>query len=271
MQHHAGTVLATHTLTARNTATASSNRMHDDTVARQLGFSGGLVPGADVWAYAAHPLVETWGLDWLANGAMELRFHAPFYDGDRVRVSVTAGDDQNTVRLAAVNDAGTLCAAGTATRSATAPPPDPAGIPAAPLPDWPPPRASAAHFESHPVLGTLEAPWSEDLAAAYLDAVGEQSPLLRDGAVAPPGWLARLSDFVLVANVTMGPWIFAQAQLRHLGLVHAGETVAVRARVAQVYERSGHRFVDLDLLMLTGDDRPVLCGRKTAIYAPRGA
>src|SRR3982074_3619656 len=36
---------------AYNTAKLSENKMHDDTVAKRFGFSGGLVPGVDVMAY----------------------------------------------------------------------------------------------------------------------------------------------------------------------------------------------------------------------------
>ena len=34
------------------------NRVHDDDVARLFGFSAGLVPGVDIYAYMTHPLVE---------------------------------------------------------------------------------------------------------------------------------------------------------------------------------------------------------------------
>jgi len=44
-----------HSLVAFNTATASANKIHDDTVAASLGFRGGLVPGVDVYAYLCHP------------------------------------------------------------------------------------------------------------------------------------------------------------------------------------------------------------------------
>jgi len=264
-------MVVSYRVTARNNAVASSNRMHDDTVARSLGFGGGLVPGADVWAYMAHPVLETWGRTWLERGTMEVRFQAPFYAGDTVDVELAHDPaDADAVVLRALNGAGQVCATGRATRCDDTPPPSMSDFPVQPLPDWPPPRASREHFESHRVLGTLESPWSTDLAEPYLDSVDETSALLRSGDVAPPGWLARLTDFVLVANVTLGPWIFAQARLRHLGLVHAGDVVAARATVASVYERSGHRFVDLDLLFTAGE-RPVLCGRKTAIYQPRGA
>jgi acyl dehydratase len=261
-----------HRVIARNNAVASSNRMHDDTVARDYGFRGGLVPGADVWAYMAHPLLEAWGLDWLAEGSMQVRFRAPFYDGDEVTVEVSPDGDgaAGAVVLQAANQAGTVCATGSALRRDIAQPgPDPAAFPVTPLPDWPPPAASEAFFTAHPVLGTLDAEWSADGASGYLDQVDESSPLLRDGAVAPPGWLARLTDFVLVANVSLGPWIFAEASLRHLGHVHAGDMVSARSRVAALYERRGHRFVELDLLFTTAGDRPVLSGRKTAIYEPR--
>ena len=40
--------LETYRVTAFNTAKQSENKMHDDTVARRFGFSGGLVPGVDV-------------------------------------------------------------------------------------------------------------------------------------------------------------------------------------------------------------------------------
>src|SRR5579871_6445595 len=48
------TRLETHRVEAYNTAKLSENKMHDDTVARKFGFSGGLVPGVDVMAYMMH-------------------------------------------------------------------------------------------------------------------------------------------------------------------------------------------------------------------------
>jgi acyl dehydratase len=263
---------APYTVIARNNAVASSNRMHDDGVAQSLGFRGGLVPGADVWAYMAHPLIEAWGREWLEHGAMEARFQSPFYDGDEVRVEVEPDPDggDGVVVVRALNAVGTVCASGRAVRRDTSAAPPLDAFPISPLPDWPPPAATREYFESHAMLGTLRAPWTADLAAPYLDSVDEQAAMLRDGTIAPPGWLVRLTDFVLVANVTLGPWIFAQAQLRHHSLVHDGDVVDARARVASLYQRGGHRFVDLDLLFTVGE-RTVLSGRKTAIYQPRGS
>ena len=46
--------LETYRVEAYNTAKQFENKMHDDTVARRFGFSGGLVFGVDVFAYMMH-------------------------------------------------------------------------------------------------------------------------------------------------------------------------------------------------------------------------
>ena len=46
----------TYRVSAYNTSKLSENKIHDDTVARKFGFSGGLVPGVDVMAYMMHLL-----------------------------------------------------------------------------------------------------------------------------------------------------------------------------------------------------------------------
>ena len=51
----------TYEIEAFNTASASTNKIHDDAVARNYGFRGGLVPGVDVYAYITHLPVERWG------------------------------------------------------------------------------------------------------------------------------------------------------------------------------------------------------------------
>jgi len=61
-------LLESYRVTAFNTAKLSENKMHDDTVARRFGFSGGLVPGVDVMAYMMHLPVRRWGRDLLERG-----------------------------------------------------------------------------------------------------------------------------------------------------------------------------------------------------------
>ena len=74
--------LETYRVEAYNTAKLSENKMHDDTVAKRFGFSGGLVPGVDVMAYMMHMPVMKWGRGFLEHGLIEARFVKPVYDGE---------------------------------------------------------------------------------------------------------------------------------------------------------------------------------------------
>jgi acyl dehydratase len=248
---------------AINTATASSNKMHDDTVARSYGFTGGLVPGVDVWSYLCHLPAKVWGVEWLAEGGLDARFVAPIYDGEQV--TLQADDGVEAFDVTARNPAGQACAIGWATRRIVGPMPDIAAYPQAALPDQPLPAASPEYFEHHPVLGTCHIVWQAGLKST------SDLPLFQETGLAPPGWLLRRANDVLVHNVTLGPWIHVESRVRHLGVVTDGDSVSTRARVADHYERKGHRFVELDVLMLANETRPVLAGRHVAIYQPRRA
>src|SRR5437879_10737206 len=72
---------------AFNTAKLSENKMHDDTVAKRFGFSGGLVPGVDVMAYMMNMPVAKWGRDFLERGLIDARFVKPVYDGETADVT----------------------------------------------------------------------------------------------------------------------------------------------------------------------------------------
>src|ERR1700741_4843151 len=81
--------LETWRLQAYNTAKQSENKMHDDTVAKRFGFSGGLGPGVDVMAYMMHMPVARWGRAFLERGLIEARFVTPVYDGEIADVTAT--------------------------------------------------------------------------------------------------------------------------------------------------------------------------------------
>ena len=82
---------------AYNTAKELENKMHDDTVARRFGFSGGLVPGVDVYAYMTHVPVAHWGRDFLARGTIDCRLLKPVYDGETA--TVTASESRGGLDL----------------------------------------------------------------------------------------------------------------------------------------------------------------------------
>ena len=248
---------------AYNTATASTNKIHDDAVARTYGFRGGLVPGVDVYAYLTHVPAERWGLDWLGHGSISARFAQPVYDGQVV--TVTANDDGDAVELAVVDADGAVCATARATRQPVEP--GCTGLAAAPLPAERPP-ASADALRPGTVLGSLTDVFDAALAASYLADVRESLPLY--ATVAHPGWLLRFANSILSRNVVLGPWIHVSSNVALLGVLGDGEPLDVRAVVLDEFERKGHRFVTLDVA-IDSDARPIQRITHTAIHTPRPA
>ncbi len=258
------TELRPYQVIAHNTATESTNKIHDDEVARQFGFRGGLVPGVDVYAYLAHPPAEAWGLAWLGRGTMRARFHRPVYDCGRVEVVVVGA------ALELWDDGGAKCATAEVTAPVAEEQPEP---PTAD--DWPrvdqrddPPPASPETLAPGTAFGLAPHGFHADLAGAYLDDVRETLALYADEGVAHPGWILRDANYVLSANVGLGPWIHVESIVQHHGLVRDGDVVSARAVVTNEWKRKGHRFVELDVLHLA-DTRPVARTTHTAIYRPR--
>jgi acyl dehydratase len=255
---------------ARNTATASANKIHDDAVARRYGFAGGLVPGVDVYAYMTHVPAGAWGVGWLERGSMRARFLAPVYEGEEV--VVTAGEiapSPNARRLALElrGQDGAVRAKGEA-QLPEDPPPRPEADEAAVHQADDPPEASPASLAAGTALALAPHGFHADNAGEYLAEIGETLPLYADRRVAHPGWLLRDANRVLSANVRLGPWIHVESVVQHHGLVHDGDTVGTRATVTGEWERKGHRFVELDVGLSAGGDL-VANVVHTAIYRPR--
>jgi acyl dehydratase len=250
---------------ARNTDTASDNKIHDDEVARRYGFAGGLVPGVVVHAYLTHPPAAEWGAAWVAGGAIHARFAKPVYDGRRVEI-----DPEGAQLVARCDGIETAIATVVPPGARAAEPIDPGRWPHRPLPaPGDRPAATAEAFPDGAVLGALDAHFRLDRAGAYLDAIGETLPLYLEEGIAHPGWLIAQANYVLAANVVLGPWIHVESDVTHLGLVHHDDRISTRAVVAGCFERRGHRFVELDVLILNQAEHPVLRARHVAIYQPR--
>jgi hypothetical protein len=250
---------------AFNTAVASENKIHDDTVARRFGFSGGLVPGVEVYAYMTHMAIERWGRDWLERGGAGCRFLSPVYDGKIVEISAT-----NVINVIAmrVESEGVYCAEGSASLSEGEwVRPQEYGM-RPPLPPEVRPPADERSLAEGTLLGIRPFPISAEYAAEYLRDVGETSPLYANESLAHPGIVLRQCNQALVQNVVLGPWIHVGSALRNFSAAKVGETLSVSARVAGNYERKGHRFVALDAWVLA-EDRPIASVQHVAIYRPR--
>ncbi|HSO73431.1 MAG TPA: hypothetical protein VLU47_01215 [Blastocatellia bacterium] len=260
---------------ARNTSVDSENKIHDDAVAASYGFRGALVPGITVYAYMTVPLVERFGLDWLERGSIQVKFHQPFYAAEEVIVNarVDADSEPTKVSLTAGRIDGTVCATAMATINDPSAWLGEAGVidyPRAPLPEAESrPEASRESLVAGAPLGTLSEKF-ELPDATLLESLEERLPVyFGSQAVAHPFALLRLSNQILMSNVKLGPWIHTASDLINRSAVRNGEDVSVRARVRECFERKGHEFVVLDVLVIADRDRIVQQVRHTAIYRPR--
>ena len=261
-----------HEVVAHNTATTSTNKIHDDAVARRYGFGGGLVPGVDVYAYMTRPAVAAWGLDWLGHGTMRARFVDPVYEGETVAVVAAEAaetDAGTTMAIEVLGPDGTVRAVGEAGRADDRDGDGSLSVwPVVPQVEHPPP-ASPESLAAGTALGLAPHRFRADHAHAYLTDVREELPLYGDAGVAHPGWLLRDANSVLGQNVRLGPWIHVGSDVRHHSLVEDGDAVDARAVVTREWERKGHRFVELDVGLVANGERLVARIVHTAIYRPR--
>jgi acyl dehydratase len=258
--------LGPYRVAAFNTAHDSENKIHDDATARRFGFGGGLVPGVDVYGYMTHLPVLRWGRAWLERGTAECRFLKPVYDGDTA--DVTAVESEGALEIS-VESRGVVCATGRAALPEAA-------IPAPLLDsfrkipqraDRPP--ADEASLAAGDWLGLDPYPITPEMAARYLADSHESAAIYREQGLVHPRDILRGGNFVISRNVVLGPWIHTGSVVRHFAAVTVGSTLSVRARITGNYDHKGHRFVEVDALVLANDTTPAAQIIHTAIYRPR--
>jgi acyl dehydratase len=250
---------------AYNTSRQSENKIHDDAVARRFGFSGGLVPGVDVMAYMLHVPVAKWGRAFLERGLIEARFVRPVYDGEMADVT---GEESNGVLAIEVKSRGQLCATGSASL--------PLSAPQISISDFSETAAvaerrpvDAASYEVDKWLGTLPRSWAGVAANEYLTDVRETDPIYSSEGLGHPGLLQRVMNKVLVDNAILGPWIHVGSRMQLLSAARSGDELTARAKVTGNYEKKGHRFVELDALVVANGRTPLAHCQHIAIFQPR--
>lgn len=253
-------------IVARNHAVDHANRIHDPDFARSVGFRGGVVPGVDVYAYLTRLVMEQWGRAWLLAGGGEVRFVRPVCDGDELELEARPEADRKLMVWAHCGgeDRATLLAH----PDHLVPDHEAYHFPEQALPD---PRLEAhpESFSPGAWLGSLSTSITKADAISQLAEVGETSSIYQREQVIHPGHLLRFADSLIAANVDLPPWMHVGSVLQHYGLVHWDEHISVRARVVQAFERKGHHFVQLDVVLLGEDESPRLRVRPyTAIYRP---
>jgi acyl dehydratase len=249
---------------AFNTSRDSDNQIHDDQVARRFGFAGGLVPGVDVYGYMTHLPVARWGRAWLEHGTAECRFLKPVYDGAPVIVRATETAAGLDLRA---ESRGVVCAVGHAALPPNQPP-----VPA-PFTAAPPPALRPMADEATLTVGTRLAirPMcvGDDEALRYLCDLRENLSLYRTERLVHPALVAGLGNWALKDNVVLGPWIHVGSRITHFSAAGLGDELTVQALVTANYEKRGHRFVDLDVVVYADRTRPVARLAHLSIYRLR--
>jgi hydrogenase maturation factor len=133
------------------------------------------------------------------------------------------------------------------------------------------PAASPATLPVGGILGTIPFEAGAEFTAGYLRDVRETDDLYAREGLVHPGTVLRMGNFALLKNVLLGPWIHVGSVIQNFSAARVGETLTARSRVAANYERRGHLFVELDVLVLGESARPVAQLMHTAIYRPRQA
>jgi len=254
-------------VSAYNTAKASENKIHDDATAKRFGFRGGLVGGVHVYAYMTHLPVQRWGRAWLERGTGEARFAKPVYEGDIAEIAATEDADGMTLQ---VTSEGVLCATGRAAVPAIAPAValGEFAVAAPPAHDARPP----ADEQSLPVgkwLGMTPLTVTAEYQAQDLSDTRETDPIYASERIVHPGTILRCCNWALSHNVVLPAWMHMGSTVQNLGLARVGDTLGVRAKVTQNYEHKGHKWVEIDALVLADGRSPIARVRHIAIYRPR--
>ena len=192
----------------------------------------------------------------------------PVYDG---RQAVASGvlEDDGSLTLK-VESEGVLCGSGTASASHKISAPDVADYATAPLPEYDrrPDAAPEALVEGQ-IMGTFVQEMEASALTQYLLDVREDLDLYAANEIVHPGWLLRLGNRALSMNVKLGPWIHVGSKITNFAVARYGDTLESRARVAKQYEHKGHRFVELEVLLVANGETVIAQIDHTAIYRPR--
>ncbi|MCB9946122.1 MAG: MaoC family dehydratase [Geminicoccaceae bacterium] len=231
--------------------------IHDAEIARARGFPGALVPGAFLYGHISRVAVQEWGADWIARGAMGVKFRRPVYDGDRLLLSAAAVDG-GTGRAAVEieRDGGEVVATGWIAPPEDRPPPvaslDRQSINADGVPERLAVDAGGMHVGM--TFASVPRPLLAGEIEASARAFAETETLYDELGVAHSGCLMRIvmsdsyTPFRFPAAV-----ILAGVEAWHFMPVRKGAMIETRGRVVAAEERAGrYSFTAEECLLADG-------------------
>jgi len=258
---------------AFNPVPESENRIHSDEVAKAYGFRGGLVPGVVVSAYLLHPAAVAWGRDWLERGHAHAVVHSPVYDGEKFRVEVTDASACG-YRAVLIDGRGTRCASATVGLPDEAPEPPVVRHDERLARDAERPLASREVMERLRAtgLGAMPARWNDRAEiTSYFRSADEMAPVFHRDGFANPAFVLGLTNWLLAANVRMSPWLHLETHAQAYRAIEPDTELVAEAAIADLFEKKGHQFVDVDVTVLgRADSRVYSSIRLRAIYQMRG-
>ena len=243
--------------------------IHDDAVARRMGYRAALVPGAFLYGHFSRLAVDLWGMDWISRGAIGIRFRRAVYNGDTVLLSARPLPDADGARLALsmTGAEGEEVAIGWIALPATAPAaPAASACPLLPLPD-PRPVIAAGGLRPGMRGGTAQEILTRAEIADSLRAFGEDHPLYEGGGLAHSGCLMRKAMFELNRSFALpGPYVLTACEGRHFGAARAGGRFAGSSVITAVHERKGRHYFETHETVLI-DNVAVAEFHRVQIYA----
>ncbi|MEP0203583.1 MAG: hypothetical protein ABJ084_04980 [Halioglobus sp.] len=264
------------TATAFNQVPNSENEIHGDSLAKEYGFVGGLVPGVTVSAYLVHPAVESWGLEWLTQGGAHVRVISPLYDGESFEVGIL---EQSTDVYSAelVRPDGIVSAnaevwlAASEMQASTRRGDSIVDVehvaPVACVEHW-------AHLQQQGCHAVRYRWGDENAMHTYLRDDALMPVLLQDagGGYANMSFILGISNWVLASNAYMNPWVHLETRSQNFAPIPLGTAVVAEMEVREFYEKKGHEFVDVDVALYDESDNTCLATiALRAIYKLRGS
>ena len=252
---------------------AIPNIIHSTAGAAKFGYAGALVGGVTVYSWAAPPLIDGLGEEWLDSGWIDFRLRRPVYPGDEIttRVSEIEG---GSVEFTMSKADGQVCIAGTAGLGEASFYGD---LAVAQNRDVvaeadPPTLLTRDNLPVGEDLPAMAVPMSHEDAAAYADQFArDPHPRWRgEGARLHPGWIAGRCTRLIRHTYTYEAGIHAGSQIQMLGPMRAGQTLVVSGHMTDGYRRKLHEYCLLDVTISSESGEELARLRHRTIYQVGG-
>jgi acyl dehydratase len=219
-------------IVARNLPEHANNSIHTDEGARAAGFERALVAGVTSYGYCLHPVIEHFGLDWLAKGEAKVRFRSPVFDGDLVSFPLTLNavpaHDTATehVEVAAWVERSARPLVTVSAWSTRRPSPFPTTMP----------REGEA-------LETVHLRLDGEYGSHYALRSGNTEDQCAKAGLVHPGVWPALGNYVFHRQLARGSWIHTRSIVRQFAAVAEGVEAEVSSVVVERFSKGGERAI----------------------------